>query len=324
MAGYGALLFFGLPVLGLLALLLALVVVVRRLSARGVRWSQVTDPQARRWRTVSVTAWWVGVVVAAVVVATVAAADDLGRGLMLGPVVLALMLVLVTAAGELITARLPRRRCAEAEVTLEVRTVGALVPLGRRVFAVLGVASLLLTTGAASLVSRADDMGRAGRVIPYRSTLDDGGATSWGQRGPWPGWYYSVPIWVVLAVLVVAALWVLRLVVDRPRSGPSARERFLDDVIRRTSAQRVVGLVALAGFGTAALTAQVALLGLDGAASTDVIRGTSVNLYAVGWVCLILLVVGWVASLVAVVQLLAPDLPADAAPDREAEKVAAR
>ena len=291
-------------------LVVAVVVVALRPIRRGLRWSQIQDPVARRWRTVTATCWWVGVAVAVVAVVAIAAADDLGRGLMLGPLVLGLVLVAATAVGEVITARTPGAAGdGDREVLLEVRTVGGLVPPGRRALAAAGVAAALLTTLAASLVSRSDDLGRAGRAIPYT-----GPDASFGWRGPWPGWFYTVPIWVLLAILLVAVTVVLRLVVDRRRSGPSERERFLDDLIRRTSAQRLVALVALVGFTTAALTALVGLVGLSGASDSELLLGTDISLYAVGWVCLAVALVTAVASLVSLVQLLAPSLPDAAVP----------
>lgn len=307
----GVYLFFLLPaVLGLLVVV-GLGVLVWRLSRRGVRWSQVTDPVVQRWRTVSATAWWLGAALAVVAVAVIAGADDLGRGLLLAPLVFGLVLSAATGVGELVSARTAGAGPGgHREVTLEVRTVNGLVPLGRRVVAVLGVVALVLVTLLAALVSAPDDQGRLGRAIPYTGA---GGATE-GLRGPWPGWFYVVPIWVLLAVLLVSAVWALRLVVDRPRSGPGARERYLDDLIRRTTAQRVVSLVALVAFGTAWLTSAVALTGLTGADDSEFYPGTDLSLYAVGWVCAAALLVLGAASLLALVQLLVPALPTDPAP----------
>lgn len=291
-------------------LAVAILVVALRRARTGLRWSQIQDPVARRWRTVTATCWWVGVAVAVVAVVAIAAADDLGRGLMLGPVVLGLVLTAATAVGEVITARTPGAVGAgDREVLLEVRTVRGLVPPGRLVLATAGVVTAVLTTLMASLVSRADDLGRAGRTIPYDRV--DG---SLGARGPWPGWFYTVPVWVLLAILLVAVAGVLRLVVDRRRSGPSDRERFLDDLIRRTSAQRLVALVAVVGFGTAALTALCGLVGLGGASDSELLPGAGISLYAVGWVCLSLTLVTTVAGLVSLVQLIAPSLPDAAVP----------
>lgn len=308
-AAYAWLIVAAVPLL-VVGLVVAVLVVALRRARTGLRWSQIQDPVARRWRTVTATCWWVGVAVAVVGVVAIAAVEDLGRGLMLGPVVLGLVLTAATAAGEVITARTPGAAGdGDREVLLEVRTVRGLVPPGRLVLATAGVIAALLTTLAASLVSRADDLGRAGRTIPY-----DGIDGSFGWRGPWPGWFYTVPVWVLLVILLVAVAAVLRLVVDRRRSGPSERERFLDDLIRRTSAQRLVALVALVGFGTAALTALCGLVGLAGASDSELLPGTGISLYAVGWVCLAIALVTMVAALVSLVQLLAPSLPDAAVP----------
>ncbi|WP_131104255.1 hypothetical protein [Ornithinimicrobium sufpigmenti] len=314
MNGVGVSLFLLVPLGMGLAVLLGVVLLVQRLTRRGVRWSQITDPVAQRWRTVSATAWWVGAALAVIAVAAIAGADDLGRGLLLAPLVFGLVLVAATGVGELVTARTAGTDPGgDREVTLEVRTVSGLVPLGRRVVAALGVVALLVVTVLTALISAADDMGRVGRAVPYTSA---DGATE-GLRGPWPGWFYTVPIWVLLLTLLVTAAWVLRLVVDRPRSGPGARKRYLDDLIRRTTAQRVVAVVALVGFGTAWLTAVVALMALSGADDRELYPGTTLDLYAVGWVCLAALPVFGAASVVALVQLLAPDLPTVSAPSAQ-------
>ncbi|QFG68273.1 hypothetical protein [Ornithinimicrobium pratense] len=311
MRGVGVYLFFLVPLGVGVAVVLGVGLLILRLTRRGVRWSQIPDPVAQRWRTLSATAWWVGAALAVVAVALIAGADDLGRGLLLTPLVFGLVLVAATGVGELITARSPGPRpTGDREVTLEVRTVTGLVPLGRRVVAVLGMVAVLLVTVLAALVSVSDDLGRAGRALPYSSA--DGAAEGW--RGPWPGWFYTIPIWILLAALLVTVAWVLRLVVDRPRSGPGARERYLDDLIRRTTAQRVVALVALVSFGTAWLTAVMGLTGLTGAGDSEFYPGTTVSLYAVGWVCLAALLVLGAASVLALVQLLAPVLPTQPAP----------
>jgi hypothetical protein len=102
------------------------------------------------------------------------------------------------------TARLARRRLLDY------------VPLGSTAGVLLltgTLGALLLATSAASTPHTS-----ATATAPYANDGQHIGCLTGGapQSGPWPGWYYAIPIAVTVALAAAAAVLALRRVVTRP------------------------------------------------------------------------------------------------------------
>ncbi|MEO5611102.1 MAG: hypothetical protein ABIQ61_01115 [Ornithinibacter sp.] len=237
----------------------------------------------RRWRVLGLVA---GVVAAVLLLTLGERVDALGRLSALAPVALGAGVLLGTIAGEL-TARAPvgvRRSAA-----VETRRLAPLVPRAPAVVLGAGSALLVGALAAGTAWGSADDLGRAGRALSMTCTqvLPDLGTTTVGSsRGPWPGSFYSVPLFLALLVLAALVVVALRVIVRRPR--PEVDSLALDTTLRRWSV------------GTVLTAATVAVLGTLGPVATlmlGALRGMSCDLStvqsAVMWVCL---VVGPVAT----------------------------
>ncbi len=117
-------------------------------------------------------------------------------------------------------------------------------PLVRRTVRGLGgwrLTALLVTTGVGLLAIAVLGLTAApdGRSVAHPPTLDDAGrVVGTGASGPYPGWPFGVPVAIALGLAVAAALLSLRVVTRRPPLSvlPAAH----DDVVRRTSAARVL------------------------------------------------------------------------------------
>ncbi|MFF4275820.1 hypothetical protein [Streptomyces sp. NPDC001536] len=92
------------------------------------------------------------------------------------------------------------------------RMTGLLLALAAALVAVLAVATA---------VASPDDLGRAGRAL----TLTCRGVTE--SASPWPGFYYSLPMLVSLALSTAACGWSLRRIATRPSDDQSRRDRTL-------------------------------------------------------------------------------------------------
>ncbi|WP_329107478.1 hypothetical protein OG792_04135 [Micromonospora sp. NBC_01699] len=128
------------------------------------------------------------------------------------------------------TARLVRRR------TLDIVPIG---PAAGVVALVVGLTGLLCITGAAStphsfspIASPNPDDGRHIGCI-------SGGVT---QSGPWPGWYYAIPVLTTVAVAIVVAVIALRGVVARPLTDSAAHS---GETYRRRTASAIVAALGL-------------------------------------------------------------------------------
>lgn len=185
------------------------------------------------------------------VAAAVAAghAWSLGRGAMLGPVLLGTGLLLGIAAGE--TLARPARVAGPRTADLTPRKVRSYAPRGQGAAVVavlvLMVAVLVVTTATAS----ADDLGRPGRSLTRTCGM---GVSS--SRSPYPGSFYSGPLALGLVVALGLGAVAARQAVLRPR-GLGAEE----DALRAQSVRAVVagaGVVVCATFiGVAVVTASV-------------------------------------------------------------------
>ncbi|MER6184388.1 hypothetical protein [Streptomyces sp. NPDC001652] len=113
------------------------------------------------------------------------------------------------------------RRGAVRTAGLTPRRVRDHVP-PRMTWLLLGLASALVAMLAVTTaVASPDDLGRAGRAL----TLTCRGVTE--SAAPWPGFYYSLPMLVSLAVSTVACGWSLRRIATRPGDEQSRRDRTL-------------------------------------------------------------------------------------------------
>ncbi|MGY5764191.1 hypothetical protein ACXET9_03190 [Brachybacterium sp. DNPG3] len=177
----------------------------------------------------------VGVLVTGAVGARLGAGGGIlgyGAAAAFAPAVGAVLLALAVGAGELtLPARLgdgPRT------ASLVPRTLRAVVPRRARIVVAIGLAHLLATTivlGTMALDGRAYET--------YR--VDGTGEAHRTVSTPFPGWWYSAPLWAGLLVALAAGLAVIAVIVRRRPSGDVH-----DLHLRRCSATSVLGGVALA------------------------------------------------------------------------------
>lgn len=230
-------------VIGLVALSVAVLVVLASRPARGPVPLPVGDPGLARLRRVAVGARLVGLLAGAAVLIPLGYLGRLGQGLVLIPAVLATVQVLGVLVAELSTRRDARR---PGSAGVEVRRLRDYLPRSLAVTAVLtGLvlsAAVAWTTAAAS----PDDLGRAGRAMAYRCTTAD---CDEGAFGPWPGSFYTLPLIVGLALMIMLAAVTLVVTVRRPRDGAELAVVVVDDAIRRQSVASVLaaGLFGFAG-----------------------------------------------------------------------------
>ncbi len=171
-----------------------------------------------------------------------------GLGLGLAPATAGLAFAAVQAVGE---ATWPRPTGQVRRAILVRRTTRDVAPRRLRAatwgWAVLGTLALVAGGLAA-------DGGRS-----VSRTFPTGGTTS----GPFPGWYFGVPLLVAIAVVLLAAEVVLRRVATRPAVADADPE--WDLALRRLSAHRVLRGAQLVLAWTAA-----GVLGVGGAALRSV------------------------------------------------------
>ena len=114
----------------------------------------------------------------------------------------------------------PARSSVRA-ASLTPRRVRDYVPPRMTVLLLVLAVALLALLAIAGAVATPDDLGRAGRQL----ALTCGGVTE--GRGPWPGFYYGVPILAALAVATIACGWSLRRIATRIGDERSRRDRSL-------------------------------------------------------------------------------------------------
>lgn len=191
--------------------------------------------------------------------------SDLGpqpgyRGSLLyaSPLVGAVVLCLVRAVGERLW---PRPRGTVRRAALRRRTVGDLG--GKRLGALLATVG----TGAAAIVAYGQTAATGGRALEHAHVLDAAGTVvgrSWS--GPYPGWSAGGPVLVGMLVALASTFVVLRVITRRPPLAVLPPEH--DDVVRRTSAARVVAGVQLWVGGVVGLLMVVASVPLASASYT--------------------------------------------------------
>lgn len=156
-----------------------------------------------------------------------------------------------------------------------------------------------------------------GRSISWTRSTAQGVVTS--SIGPWPGWFYALPaVLVLLAELVLAGI-ALRAVASRTQLS-SAADAGIDDLLRRRSAESVLGmlLVSLAVL-TCGLGTVMARLGLQpgpswfGAVAAFGLTATLLGLLGLGY---------GVALLIQRPAAVSPAPAAPAAPERTTAQLA--
>ncbi|WP_432536120.1 hypothetical protein [Kineococcus arenarius] len=239
----------------------AVAVVARRVPA-----GHLSTPVARARRR--------GGVVAAVALLLAATALALGLSLpqdslrrtqvvAVVPLAAAALHALTLLAGELTWPR-PHQRVRTAR--LAVRTVRGDAPRGMLAVFVAGAVLALLTCLAGSLLGAAD-----GRSLTWSDPRGGPGGSGVGAgHGPFPGWFYSVPI--AAAVLVVVALTGALLLRVPARPAAPGADATTDGTLRRAAAHRALRVSTSAVLGTTA-----AAWFLGGTAGLGIARGSTVG-----------------------------------------------
>jgi hypothetical protein len=221
--------------------------------------------------------------------------ESLGLGAALAAPTFGLCLLCGVILGEVL-GRAPVS--ATRTASIEIRSVQAFLPRPM-LWWVAGTGTVLfgflLVT---SILGVSDDMGRAGRVIAVRC-----GAHAGAGAGPWPGWFYSLPIGGAVLLGVGVAAFAARVVAGRPRPQADESGRLVDDHLRRASGRTIVatvGVLLAAPLAGSAAFAGAALLRL-GCGSTA--------LGVTGWGCVGLAVVALLATAAFAAAVLLPAHP---------------
>jgi hypothetical protein len=246
---------------------------------------------------VALTCLLAAVVVVPATVGRLATGPPEGVLLGLAPATAGLAFAAVQAAGE---ATWPRPSGTVRRAPLTRRTVRDVVPAlaGWLRRAARGWAALTLVTLVACGTAPGDGRGIS-RSFP-------GGAAS---SGPFPGWYFGVPLVAAVVVVLLAAEGVLRLVAHRPSVADA--DPAWDMALRRLSAHRVLRGTQLVLGWTAAgvlLVAGAALRDVGGPVLPDVASASPVHT-ALGVTALAL---GLAVGLAATVLALVPAAPVGA------------
>lgn len=218
------------PFAVLLLLGVAVGVALRPIRSLGpVSTSEAWLAAARHARRVATVAW---TVLLGTQLLALFGASTILRGFQVGliPTASGVAFLAVLAAGELTW---PRPTGAVRRAPLARRGLHDLAPVGLvRVVAVWATAlgALLVLCGAAA----ADD----GRSLTWRLS-----ASATSGAGPFPGWYYGVPLGLGALVVLAGGVGVLVLIARRPAVSDAAPSD--DAALRRLSARRLLGGVQL-------------------------------------------------------------------------------
>lgn len=194
---------------------------------------------ARRHAAVCVVLAWCAFLLAATVLVPMVRIGGPAQGVVVGlvPAAAGVAYLVVLGIGEATwprpsgdLRRAPLTRRGPADVTPRRARRGSWAA-----FATLGV--VLLTTG---LTADAD-----GRSVAYRYTADTSGAS-----GPYPGWFFGVPLLIGCLVVLLGGEVVLRQIARRPVVTGASVEH--DLALRHASAARVLAGVHAALLGTLA------------------------------------------------------------------------
>jgi hypothetical protein len=251
---------------------------------------------ARRHAAVCVALAWCAFVVAPALLLPRIRLAGPAQGVVIGlvPALAGAAFLLVLAIGEVTWPR-PTGDVRRAPLTRRGPADVAPRAARRSAWAAYGVLTvLLLSTG----LTAAGD----GRSVAYRYAIDMSGAS-----GPYPGWYFGVPL-LVGCLVVLGGEVLLRLIARRPVVSGASTES--DLALRRASASR-----ALAGVHTALLGTLAGVLLVTGSALHSL--GARGSLVEAPWLATLGTVTGVVAAVVGLVALGAGvllTLRSDAAP----------
>ncbi len=266
-----------------------------------------TAAAARRHAVVTtVLALTVGAIALVVGLRIAALASGLRAGLVTGlvPVLGGLGFLAVHAIGE---ATWPRPAGELRRASLERRTVRDVSPRLMLRAVVVWTASLAVTLLAFGLV--AADTGRAVTVTFAEST---------STAGPFPGWFYGLPLFAAAAVVLAGTWGVLRQIATRPAVADAAPR--WDLALRRLSAHRVLRgtqavlgltLVGVLWFAGTALRSAGSGSTVNGVAQVDALAsGTGTGLMVAGGIALLTsLLLALVPGAPASLGAEAPDAP---------------
>lgn len=177
------------------------------------------------------------------------------------PIVLAPALALLVLTGTHAVWPLPDEPAPSASTRthadITTRRAGGFGPSWGYSLPALLMAATLASVIVAGLVATPDEAGRSreyGYAIAASALPGEVGPAS-GTTGPFPGWYYGIPVIVVLLVSALLLGWALHRNARRPRLRGAGLVAF-DDAVRTC-----VDFALSAGAGTL-LALQLALLGL--------------------------------------------------------------
>jgi hypothetical protein len=198
--------------------------------------SSAVDALARtRGRTVVWRLAGLGVGIVAAMALVTLPSESLGLGAALAAPTFGLSLLCGVIVGEVL-GRAPVGVTRTASI--EIRSVQAFLPRAMSWW-VAGTGTVmfgfLLVT---SILGVSDDMGRAGRAIGVPCSADLVTAA-----GPWPGWFYALPIGGAVLLGVAVAALAARVVAGRPRPQADESGRLVDDHLRRASGRTIVATV---------------------------------------------------------------------------------
>ncbi|SDD69953.1 hypothetical protein SAMN05216410_0017 [Sanguibacter gelidistatuariae] len=221
----------------IIGLVLVAVAIVKATSARSARGSGDRQPSAAaaaaRSHALRIhVAAWCALLVAAVAMATASeAAGGLETGRVTGLVLAAggLAFLAVSAFGEITW---PRPTGSVRTATLTHRSVRDVTP--RPAVILLAITSALLVV---ALLVGGFTAFPDGRSYGRSEVLADGSKTSWAS-GPYPGWFYALPLLIAAAAIIVAGLACLILIARRPAISDASLS--WDLALRRLSAQRAL------------------------------------------------------------------------------------
>lgn len=229
-----------LPMLAVVGLLILVLVVVPR-RRKLVAVNELQFPGLARLRATNSAARVAAVGVGLIVVVTLVIFMDLGLGVFQSPFAFSGIQILAILMAGLVSRDAARTPGVSG---LEIRRVRPYLPVGLTrlvgsVFVVL-VAALVWTTAVGS----PDTLGNAGRNFTYLYPCRyEKCGTSFG---PWPGSFYSIPVMILLAVVLVVAVTAVVVTVRRPRNASDPEIVRVDEVVRARAVESIIASLGLA------------------------------------------------------------------------------
>lgn len=178
----------------------------------------------------------IGVVVAIAVAVTL----PLGQGLpLLGPIIALCWLVGIAISNTIIRPRLQSdSRVANLQPRLLRDYVPPVVGSAALVASLVQLGTIAFTTISAG----ADDLGRPGRMLTR--SIENGEFAASSSRGPYPGWYYTGWLLVVLVLILVVAGWAMLAVIRR--GDGFGVDNATDELLRGKSMTTIVATIGFA------------------------------------------------------------------------------